>query len=740
MISFTKPETVYKTNEEKLAADIFSEEINKRRTSSANTDYTVEFLQDDTFLSPDDFSISADEQKCVFSALGIRGLIFAVGMFLRKTELDGEKFYLCDEITGTYSPNKKIRGHQLGYRQKSNTYDAWSIDNYKRYYLDIMYFGANTCEHIPYENGYSDRNAIMKYDEQELLCEAAQEAEKLGLDVSLWYPNCEKSHEEAAKNREKLFSECKKIDYVFPPGGDPGDLLPEVFVERCKISSDILKKYHPNAQMWPSVQQPHKYPDWGVRFISEMKKLPEFIDGVITGPNAAFPIDILRKHLPEKYPIRFYPDITHNLRCEYPVHFDKDDWHYALQVVNGRECANPRPSEYKRIYKNVMPYAVGSVSYSEGINDDINKAVWCALDFNPDLSVKEILEDYARLFFAGSSPEEVADAIFGLEKNWEGAPDENPCIEHTLTEWENIGKKNSSLTDNWRYIQCLFRAECDAFVRRKIIFENKLIKKAYRYIVNGDLKNAKSVLCSSYPKEITDLRQDIENNAEKLYRLIGLQLGTKKYHALNFERGAVLDTIDLPVTNLPWLMGKFEETEKDGFSRSKTDFIKRCFERDKVGKYEYLYSVALDGLSPGSVTQDGGFYMNVQGDRPDKNNGTMPISLFKVYDHFSFRLKTGGLKPDTDYILQITYRDTGNDGKLKHSVKINGNTVYSGDRLGETRNIDFEKDMLPDGFIAIEYRVKADYIINGCVVLEITEPTNGFELAELRFTEEPYKS
>lgn len=740
MPSFSSPEILYNTDCEKLAAEIFYSEISNRLTVTGEFDYTVRFLQDDTFLSPDDFSLDFDEEKGIFKALGIRGFIFGIGRFLRKITVENEKISLRDGISGFYSPNKKIRGHQLGYRQKSNTYDAWGIEEYKRYYLDIMYFGANTCEHIPYENGYSDKNALMKCDEQDILCEAAKEAAKLGLDVSLWYPNCEDTVEKAAENRRKLFSRCEKIDYIFPPGGDPGDLLPEEFMKRCEVFSQILKENHPNAQMWPSAQQPHKYPDWGTRFISEMQKKPDFIDGVITGPNCAFPIDILRKYLPPEYPIRFYPDITHNLRCEYPVHFHSDDWHYALQTVNGRECANPRPTEYKKIHDIMMRYCIGSVSYSEGINDDINKAVWCACDFDPDITVREILEDYSALFFPKNCPEEAADAILGLEKNWEGAPEDNPCIEHTLEDWIKLGEKNTSLYTNWRYIQCLFRAECDAFVRRKIIFENALIKKAYRHAKNGDIQSAEQILKNPQPDKITSLREDIEQNAEKLFKLIGLQLGTKKYHALNFERGAVLDTIDLPITNLPWLLKKIEETKQDTFTRNKENFVLRCFERDKVEKDEYYYSVALDGLSPGGVTQQSGFYMNIQGDRPDKNNSSLPTELFKLYDHVSFKLKTGGLKYGTDYVLRVTYRDTGNSDKTRLRVKINGNEIYLGSLYGEKRNFDYECDMLPDGFIAVEYKVKSEYIINGCVLLEISEPNNGFEIAEAAFTKKPYIS
>lgn len=726
---------------EKKAAAILFEEIAARINidPEETITFTFEFSEDASSENADCYTVEQDSGHITFRASSVRGFIYGIGLFLRKSEVRNNKIYLLSDISGTYSPYKKIRGHQLGYRQTSNTYDAWGIDEYIRCYLDIMYFGANTCEHIPYENGHTDRNEIMKLDEQELLCKAAKEAGNLGLQVSLWYPNCEKTLDEALKNREKLFSECEKTDYVFPPGGDPGSLLPDELMERCREIRKILRKYHPDAEMWPSAQQPHQYPDWGTRFLLEMKKKPDFIDGVITGPNAAFPLDVLRRYLPEEYPIRYYPDITHNLRCEFPVHFDRDDWHFALQTVNGRECANPRPTEYKRIYDKTKGYVVGSVSYSEGVNDDINKAVWSALDFDPDTPVREILEDYSRLFFPGSDAAKAADAIFGLERNWEGAPDENPCIEHTLKDWEEIGEENPVLYKNWRYIQCIFRARCDAFVRRKILFEKALISKAKKAVFTGDLKKAKEILRTPLPESVTSLRKAIDKDADDLFRLIGLQLGTKKYYAKNFERGAVLDTIDFALTDLPWLLNRFETAEKSGIE-DKEAYIKRCFLRNRVDDDEYYYSVALDGLCPGGATQDKGFYMNIQGDRPEKNNGTLPTSLFKLYDHFSFRLKTGGLYNKDGYVLMITYRDVNNEDSVKHTVKINGRTVYSGQQFGGTRNTDYERDMLPDGFIAVQYDIPAEFIVNGCVQLEITEKVNGFEIAELRFTKEAYKS
>ena len=740
MLSFSYPEFVYTCDEGKAAAGIFGEELSLRinKPSSDTPDIAIVFDKTDAVGDKDCFSVALEEDKIIFSACSIRGFIFATGYFLRKSIVKENKINLLYDISGTYSPDKKIRGHQLGYRQLSNTYDAWDIPEYRRYYLDIMYFGSNTCEHIPYENGHSEKNVLMKRDEQEFLCEAAEEAEKLGLDVSVWYPNCEKTIEEAINNREKLFSEAKKLDYIFPPGGDPGSLLPDELMERCKEFRKLLKKYHPSGEMWPSAQQPHQYPDWGTRFLTEMKKHPDFIDGVVTGPNAAFPLDVLRRHLPQNYPIRLYPDITHNLRCEYPVHFDRDDWHYALQVVNGRESANPRPTEYKNIHDDTRGYIVGSVSYSEGVNDDINKALWSALDFDPDTPVREILEDYSRLFFIGADYEKAADAIFGLEKNWEGAPEENPCIESTLKAWTELGEETPSLLRNWRFVQCLFRARCDAFVRRKILFEKELIRNAHKLTEQGKPEKAKEILLSPLPENVTSLRQQISEDAETLFDLIGIQLGTEKYHAKNFERGAILDTIDFALTDLPWLLSCFSKAE--AYKDKKNEYLLRCFRKNKAEKEEYFYSVALHGLNPGGVNQNKGFYMNIQGDRPDKNNGTLPTSLFKLYDHFSFRLKTGGLKYNSDYVLQITYRDTNNPDSVAHTVKINGNVLYKGPQFGGKRNNDYEKDMLPDGFIAVEYSVPSEYIINGCIDLEITEPVNGFEIAELRLLKTPYSS
>lgn len=741
-IDFTGISVFGKTDQERLAARIFSDEIFSRTGVQAPFDDRavprIVFCADPSRKNRDAYSISLHQDVLTVSACGVRGFLYGIGLFLRKSAYHKKTITLLYDISGDYTPDKAVRGHQTGYRPTANSYEAWDLDQFRRYYLDMMYFGANTVEHIPYEKGVSNRNELMRYDELDFLARTSAQADELDLNISLWHPNSEADADEAVRNRETVYQKTPRIDYVFPPGGDPGELPPEELFSRAERFDKILKQSHPNAGIWPSAQQPHHFPDWGERFLKELDKLPDSIDGVITGPNHAYRLEPLRRKVPMRYPIRFYPDITHNLRCEYPVHFERDDWHYALATVNSRESVNPRPREYCELHKLTRPYVIGSVSYSEGVNDDVNKAVWSALDYAPDTPLREILEDYSRLYFPGADYEKAADGIFGLEKNWEGRPEENPQIEGTLRNWRELVTETPTLAGNWRYLLCLFRALCDVFVRRKVLFENGLISQAKRQIDAGDFTAAKETLETPFPAALTDIRQEIEDNAEKLFRLIGLQLSTDKYFAAGWERGAILNTVDLPITDRPWLLHQFGKAEALPTEAGK-DLIRLSFHRNDVDADEYYFSVALDGLLQTGVPQEPEFYMDFQGDRPNVNDGSLPVCLQKLFDHYSFRAKTGGLTADCDYILTVTYKDKPDTSNDDHEVRVNGHVLYHGRQFGGVKDETFTHEMMREGFIAVRYPVPKTYIENGCAEVLITEPNTGFEIAEFRLTKDTEK-
>ena len=425
------------------------------------------------------------------------------------------------------------------------------------------------------------------------------------------------------------------------------------------------------------------------------------------------------------------------MRCEYPVHFLKDDWHYALCTVNGRESVNPRPAEYALLHKLTEKYVVGSVSYSEGVTDDFNKMLWSALDFDPTQDIRTITEDYVRLFFYGTDTDTLTDAILGLEKNWEGAPDENPQIDYTLSLLKKAAADFPALKNNYRFNMLLLRAECDKLVRLKMLSGKKAVKQAKRLIKEGRLNAAKEILETERCEEVSCLRKDIDRLAGVLYEQIGLQLGTKDYHANGWERGAILDTVDLPVTDREWLLGRLKKSEAMPEADAKIYMI-RSIERNRVECDEYYFSLALDGLDALNTTQTPGFYMDFQGDRPDKNTGELPVCMFKLFDHFVFRAKTAGFTPGTDYTLMVTYRNSPDKNAVHHKITANGHVIYEGAQFGGEENEAYTREMLPSGYTARMYPLPASVFVNGCVELEISEPLSGCEICEFRITKQAY--
>lgn len=732
-MQFEKVYIIAENNTELQATNLLKKELKKRNIKiaevkdSTNTLY-ITFKQDTiAFQDNDTYSIVFSNNSIKFSAKTIRGFIFAYSHFLRKCEFIDNNIILFKHINGTYAPEKKIRGHQVGYRTTPNTYDAWNYDQYFQYYLDMMAFTTNTCEHIPYEKGVSKRNCLMQYDEEEFLIEASRLADTLDMDVSLWHPNSDDETLEAAVARRcELYKKVPRIDYLFIPGGDPGEYYADEFIKRTKSITKVLKESHKNALVYPSAQAPHKYHDWGEKLIEELEKEPQEIDGLIMGPNHAFPMHELRSKTPKKYPMRFYPDITHNVRCEYPVHFLNDDWHYAFASTLSRESVNPRPVEFSTLHRLFSHYTVGSVSYSEGVHDDLNKMVWSLLEFDSDYPLREAVSDYVRFFFYGTDTEKLTDAIFGLEMSWEGNPLNNPSINATYKTFCELKNDYTALSENWRFLLLYFRACCDKLVLERIKFENSLIEDAKYHLKSFDLKKAKELLSTDFPQCYKDLRNEIFDLGETLFNLIGIQLDVEHYHTDGWERGATLDTIDRPITDKLWLLNRISYCE--GLpDNEKNGFITRLLNRNKVASDEYYYSVALHELVALGVKQDGEFYMNFQGDRPS-NNGSLPMSMLKVYDHFSFRAKLGGFS-DCDYTLTVIYKDHSTED-THQKITANGFTVYEGASFGGKGNPQFDKEMLSEGFLSASYKIPKEFFINGTLDLLITEKNKGIEICE----------
>ncbi len=738
MFNFTDLTVFAQGGQAEYAAELFSREISKRTDkvpafTPENTAPKITFIEDISIENKDFYKIEQSENTLKITAKTLRGLIYGYSLFLRKIMVCEDNITLMKNIEGEYSPQKKIRGHQVGYRDTPNTYDAWSYDQYFQYYLDMMAFGANTVEH----NGSSDgkkRNPLMKYDQFDFLVEASALADKLDLDVSLWQANdTDESEENALKSREKLYASMPRLDYLFPPGGDPGELPADVFIDRCEKIAKVLHKSHPKAQMHPSAQAPHSIKNWGDVFCESINNSKNGIDCFILGPNHAFPVHELRKRVSDRYQMRFYPDITHNLRCEYPVNFQQDDWHFAFANTLSRESVNPRPTELLTLHRIFSPYTNGSVSYSEGVHDDLNKMVWSALEFDPNIPLSEIVEDYVRYFFPGAPVKPLTDIIFALEKNWQGAPEENPCIEPCYKKFTELKAKIPSLMENWRFVMHYFRALCDYLVQERRVFELILCEEAETHLKNSNISDAVKVLNSPYDEHYGNLRRELDYLGGKLFELIGLQLDVEHYFAKSWERGATLETIDNNITDLEFLKSKCKiALSLSGDERKK--FIDILLNSRKKRHGEVYFSMALDGLKTLGTNQTGEFYMDIQGDRPFAKEKAYPMALSKAFDHFSLEAFFGGLAPDTDYELKIVYKTQSKEKIKNHKITVNDKIIYEGPRYGGNPDPFFDSALLSEDFESATYPLPRQVILNTTVHLLITEPTDGFLISELWIT------
>ena len=137
----------------------------------------------------------------------------------------------------TSSPAYAIRGHQLGYRQHSNTYDAWDEARYDRYIRDLALFGANSIENIPLQDTRVSPHFPLPRDEMNVAI--SRVCAKYDLDYWIWTPADFDLTDTAKRAQtldtlEALFAKMPRLDAIFVPGGDPGPQRAPAWC--CRIS------------------------------------------------------------------------------------------------------------------------------------------------------------------------------------------------------------------------------------------------------------------------------------------------------------------------------------------------------------------------------------------------------------------------------------------------------------------------------------------------------------------------
>ena len=558
-------------------------------------------------LHAEGFHLVAEETKesNVIWIVGadVRGLLFGIGKLLRIAEMSQGSVILPHNLDIKSSPEYSMRGHQLGYRNTANSWDAWTVEQFDQYIRELALFGSNSIEGIPFQQ--VTKSVHMRLPRQEMDIEISKICNAYDLDYWIWIPSeadltDEKVREEELKMNEDFYKAIPRLDGVFFPGGDPGDNHPREVMSYLEKLSTILHKYHPKAGMWISLQG---FDDEKVDYFFNYlyKDEPDWLTGVAYGPSSP-EVDVERKRLPAKYKHRLYGDLTHTVRCQYPT----ENWDQAYALTEGREVSNPQPYYYAKVFREDALFTDGFLSYSDGIHDDVNKVIWNQMGWNADMEVREVMIEYCRFFFGAEVAEAAADGILSLERNWDGPLVQNGSVLATMEHWRNLEAANPLLQSNWRWQLLLLRAYYDGYTRQRLIFEKSLEKQANSILEGVDVSTVESAMdealtilnrADTQPVN-QELKQTIEQLAETLFNSIGLQSSLPKYQANGYERGCFMDFIDYPLNNRWWLEDEFAKISNMKSDNEKLDRLKVIANWENPGKGGFYDNISDVSASP----------------------------------------------------------------------------------------------------------------------------------------------
>jgi hypothetical protein len=613
-----------------------------------------------------------------------RGVLFAVGYLLRHLSMAIGSVSLKKTLNINTAPRYTLRGHQLGYRDKTNSYDGWDLVQWDQYIRELAVFGTNAIELIPPRSDDKEDGVHFPLPPMDMMEGMSAIADDYGLDVWIWYPAMDDDYSRpevvdfALNEWENIYKRLPRIDAILVPGGDPGNTRPKYLLPMLAKQTGLLKKYHPKAQMWVSAQGLNR--EWMQEFVTILREeSPDWLSGVVYGPWIHMPIHEFRQLIPQKYPIRSYPDITHSLDCQYPI----PEWDIAYALTEGRETINPRPRSETVIFQQMGDDVIGFLTYSEGCNDDVNKFIWSGLGWDPLEDVAEILQQYSRFFIGELLSFDFTRGILALERNWVGPLIANEEICITLMQFQDMEKRAAPRDlKNWRFQQALYRAYYDAYTQSRLRYEIGLEEQAMVWLRQAEklgswlaMQEAENILDRAvlYPVNV-QWRTRIFQLAEALFQSIHMQLSVPLYAAQSETRGANLDGLDYPLNDRPWLMDRFTSIHAMTDEEMRIEQIHKILDWRNPGPGGYYidFSNAYDcqyivkGLP---YEEDPAFYFSPhrrfpywKDPRPFRRSwrgyiGALNDSPFKL--HFPY------LEPSARYKVRVIYSDTENEVKIR---------------------------------------------------------------------------
>ncbi|MEZ5105050.1 MAG: hypothetical protein R2757_11180 [Draconibacterium sp.] len=596
-----------------------------------------------------------------------RGVMYGIGYLLRKMELRNEDIKV-PLLSVSSSPMSQIRGHHISYHFTS---DSMSQEKslYEQYLRELIYFGLN---HVSVSSPAE-----------------AQLAMKYGMDISMYMANLgddfqstEGIRKELDK-REAIFRNMPKLNEIFVPGGDPGDLEPDVLFSWLEKLAPVLLKYHPDARIWVSPQNNNKgkaTEEWYQSFFEYVNRDYSWFGGVVFGPWTRVPLEEIREIVNEHIPIRWFPDITHLFGCQYPA--PELDWVFAHTL--SRMSIQPRPEGFKHIHNLYANLVIGARPYSEGNSDDVNKFVWSDQDWNSNTPVAETLRDYARLFIGPDYTESIAQGILALEKNLKGQLIDNDNIEKTLLQWQEMERTaEPEVLQNPRFQLGLIRAYYDAYQKQRLMYENVLEYRAMEALRNagklGTLQVIEQATKVLNEASVHPVGGDYKLKINELYN--SLFRGASPRWMSEFQKCEFVERIDVSLNNSEWLLSQFDRIKNTSGEPEQLQMVHEILNRTNPGPGGFYDNLGTEASfsrvkAKKKAEEDPGTHFY-----PRRNyiRGVVPmpvswkVQMATLYEE-PLVLVYENLDPNSEYKIRINY--IGGIGRGQSKMKLIANGEY----------------------------------------------------------------
>jgi hypothetical protein len=418
-----------------------------------------------------------------------RGLLYGVGKFLRTSRYDGT--FRPSLWRGTSAPHGSLRGMYFA-THFHNWYHQAPEAEIARYVEDLALWGVNAVMVIFPMINLQDWNDPQAEPAMAMMRRYTKSARELGLLFvtgvnntmfigapkeiratplpdptgrrgNSGYPICPsnpKGHAYIMANARQLFDKLSDVGFdilCFWPYDEGGcaceKCLPWGSNGFLKLSRDLAhlgRRYFPNLKTVLSTWMFDTPPEGEWQGLADyMASDREWIDYILADSHEDFPRYPLDIGVPGKRPLLNFPEIS--MWGNWP-------W--------GGFGANPLPARFQRLWDQVKHVVEGGFPYSEGIYEDINKAVVVQFYWNREQSARTTLEEYIA-YELGSGVTEDVLAIIDILETTAGCSFRKQPVDagEVQRAWQLAEAVNARLPDwakrNWRWEILHLRAVLD---------------------------------------------------------------------------------------------------------------------------------------------------------------------------------------------------------------------------------------------------------------------------------------